>query len=160
MQPYNFFRMNSLRPWQTRRCESFPTLPCKCTRRIRQDWTRWSPDHTARQKHRNSSSLTLTTFPSTTKMPFSTVGRRWLLLKRRTSPILTICDWHIGIPDETFTEKLIAILFRGKIHYIDIETPKGTMKHVRVNPSVLKDPIDRNLPLSANELANYMRHAP
>lgn len=40
------------------------------------------------------------------------------------------------------------------IHYVDIETPKGTMKHVCANPSVLKDPIGRNLPLSANELAD------
>ena len=85
---------------------------------------------------------------------------RWLLLKRRTSPIPTVCDRQIDVPDETLAEKLIAILFRGKLHYADIETPKGTMKHVRVNPSVLKDPIDRDLPFAANELADYMRHTP
>ena len=81
---------------------------------------------------------------------------RWLLLKRRASPIPTVCDRRIDVPDETFAEKLIAILFRGKIHYIDIETPKGTMKHVRVNPSVLKDPVDRNLSLTVDELAAYL----
>ncbi|MBR3221713.1 MAG: hypothetical protein IKF72_05710 [Kiritimatiellae bacterium] len=85
---------------------------------------------------------------------------RWILLKRRAAPIPTVCDRRINIPDETLAEKLIAILFRGKLHYADIETPKGTMKHVRINPSVLKDPIDRDLPFAANELAEYMRHTP
>ena len=85
---------------------------------------------------------------------------RWLLLKRRASPIPTVCDRRIDVPGETLAEKLIAILFRGKLHYADIETPKGTMKHVRVNPSVLKDPIDRDLPFAASELADYMGHAP
>ena len=83
--------------------------------------------------------------------------RRWLLLKRRCSPRPIVYNRQIDVPIETTMDKIVAFFFRGKLHYADIKTSSGTIERFRVNPSVLKEPVDRDLPLDAAEIAEYFR---
>ena len=83
-------------------------------------------------------------------------GGRWLLLKRRAAPRRIVCDKRIAVPDDTAMEKLMAFFFRGRMHFSEIETASGDRKLFRVNPAVLKEPVDRDLPLLPSELAGYL----
>ena len=81
---------------------------------------------------------------------------RWLLLKRRPAPRRIVCDRRLSVPDDTLMEKMIAFFFRGRLHFFEVETTSGGRKLFRVNPAVLKEPVDRDLPLSPSELAGYL----
>jgi hypothetical protein len=52
-------------------------------------------------------------------------------------------------------EKLVVFLFRGRLRFVEIETLSGTKHTFRVNPLVLQDPVDRDLPLDVKDLAGY-----
>ena len=82
-------------------------------------------------------------------------GQR-ILLRRRTSPRPVICDRQISVPDVTLAERFVALFFRGGMHYTEIEVAPGALQRFRVNPLVLKEPVDRDLPLTIDGLATYL----
>ena len=82
-------------------------------------------------------------------------GQR-ILLRRRTSPRPVLCDRRIAVPAVTLGERLVALFFRGGMHYAEIEVVSGELQRFRVNPSVLKDPVDHDLPLMVDGLAAYL----
>ena len=84
-----------------------------------------------------------------------TADGRWILLERRSFPRPISLTRKITVPSATLFEKLVALLFRGRLRFVEIETLSGTEQTFRVNPLVLKDPIDRDLPLDVKDLAGY-----
>ncbi len=84
-----------------------------------------------------------------------TADGRWILLERRSSPRSISLTRKIKVPSATLFEKLVALLFRGRLRFVEIETLSGTEQTFRVNPLVLEDPIDRDLPLDVKDLAGY-----
>lgn len=81
---------------------------------------------------------------------------RWLVLRRRSTPRQVVFDRRIVVPSATLVERLCAMLFRGKMHYAEIEVSPGVLQRFRVNPSVLKDPVEHDLPLVTDGLASYL----
>ena len=82
-------------------------------------------------------------------------GQR-ILLRRRASSRPVVCDRRIAVPDATLGERLVALFFRGRMHYAEIEVASGALQRFRVNPSVLKEPVDHDLPLAVDGLATYL----
>lgn len=80
-----------------------------------------------------------------------------LLLRRRPIPRTVICDKRISTPEEPTVERLVGILFRNTIHTTDLVDSNGKVKTYRVNPSVLSDPVDHDLPLEVSAVAAYFR---
>ena len=80
---------------------------------------------------------------------------RWMLLRRRRSPIEINFDKTVTIPEMSVAEKVLVLLFRGKFQFSDVESGDGGCRRFRINPLVLCDPIDRNLPVEIKDLAKY-----
>ena len=81
----------------------------------------------------------------------------YVLLSRRREPIQIICDRRIVLAEESLFERMRSTFFRAKLHFAQIETSDGKILTCRVNPDVLKEPIDRDLPLDAAGIAEYFR---
>ena len=85
---------------------------------------------------------------------------RWILLARRASALPISCTRKIDAPLASPFEKLLALLFRGRIHFAEVVVADGTKRTFRVNPLVLGDPVDGDLPLDAKDLAAYFSASP
>ena len=77
------------------------------------------------------------------------------LLRRRRSPIPIVSDFAIDVPEESAWDKVHALFFRGKMYYVDIKTADGTCKRCRINPSVLRNPVERDLPIETKDIRRY-----
>lgn len=82
---------------------------------------------------------------------------RWLLLKRRLSPITISCTRKIDVAEATPFQKLVSLFFRGEMQFAELEMADGTKQSIRVNPLVLDEPVDRELPLVLKDLAGYFQ---
>ena len=82
---------------------------------------------------------------------------RWLLLKRRLSPITISCARKIDVAEATPFQKLVSLFFRGEMQFAELEMADGTKQSIRVNPLVLDEPVDRELPLVLKDLAGYFQ---
>ena len=80
---------------------------------------------------------------------------RWFLLKRRLSPITISYARKVDVADATLFEKLVSLFFRGRMQFAELEMADGTKQSIRVNPLVLDEPVDRELPLALKDLAGY-----
>ena len=85
---------------------------------------------------------------------------RWILLSRRTSSFPISRTRRIVVPTALPFEKLWALLFRDKFHFAEITMADGTKQTFRVNPLVLGDPVDDDLPLDAKDMAVYFSVSP
>ena len=81
----------------------------------------------------------------------------YILLSRRSKPIQITCDRRIVLPEKTLFERLFSTLFWSKWHFAQVLDQNGKYLTCRVNPDVLKEPIDRDLLLDAAEIAEYFR---
>jgi len=88
---------------------------------------------------------------------FTAENDRWILLKRRKVPIGVSLTKTINVSESSLIEKVVSLLFRGRFYYAEVESINGEMQRFRVNPLVLKDPVDRDLPLDTKELVGYFK---